>query len=103
MAHEIALDGAVVRTESLEDGDSRTPCGSNAKLPTTIPKRLEDTPAFLMWPGEAGHSVYGEGVFIGYRRLCIQQRLHRFGRALAGGEHERRRVVFCFRPRRRLG
>ena len=39
----------------------------SGRLPTTIPRRIEDTPAFLTWPGESGHAVYGEGVFIGYR------------------------------------
>lgn len=39
----------------------------SGKLPTTFPVRLEDTPAFLDYPGEAGRVVYGEGVFGGYR------------------------------------
>jgi beta-glucosidase len=37
------------------------------RLPVTIPKRLEDTPAYLSHPGENGRAVYGEGLFIGYR------------------------------------
>lgn len=38
----------------------------SGKLPVTFPKRLEDTPAFLDYPGE--RSVrYGEGIFVGYR------------------------------------
>jgi beta-glucosidase len=28
---------------------------------------MEDTPAFLNDPGEAGHVLYGEGIFVGYR------------------------------------
>lgn len=41
-----------------------TPSG---KLTETIPKRLEDTPAFLDFPGEFSHVRYGEGLFVGYR------------------------------------
>jgi len=40
------------------------PCG---KLAETFPLRLEDTPAFLNWPGKEGRINYGEGVFVGYR------------------------------------
>ncbi len=39
----------------------------SGKLAETIPKRLEDTPSYLNFPGEAGTVRYGEGVFIGYR------------------------------------
>jgi beta-glucosidase len=44
-------------------GDAN-PCG---KLPTTFPKRLEDNPAYINYPGEAGKVLYGEGLFVGYR------------------------------------
>jgi beta-glucosidase len=37
------------------------------RLPTTFPRRLQDTPAFLHYPGERGHVLYGEGVFAGHR------------------------------------
>jgi beta-glucosidase len=37
------------------------------RLPTTIPRRLEDTPAFTSYPGEHGHVLYGERMFVGYR------------------------------------
>jgi len=40
------------------------PCG---KLAESFARRLEDTPAFLNWPGEDGRVHYGEGIFIGYR------------------------------------
>ena len=36
-------------------------------LAETIPLRLEDTPSYLTFPGEAGHVRYGEGVMVGYR------------------------------------
>jgi beta-glucosidase len=38
----------------------------SGKLAVTFPKRLEDTPAFLDYPGTR-HIRYGEGVFVGYR------------------------------------
>jgi beta-glucosidase len=39
----------------------------SGRLPTTFPKRLQDTPTFLNYPGEHGEVRYGEGIFVGYR------------------------------------
>lgn len=42
----------------------RSPSG---KLPLTFPKRYEDTPTFLNFPGEGYKVNYGEGIYVGYR------------------------------------
>ncbi|MEJ2290717.1 MAG: glycoside hydrolase family 3 C-terminal domain-containing protein [Deinococcales bacterium] len=39
----------------------------SGKLAETFPLRLEDTPAYLSYPGENGRAPYAEGLFIGYR------------------------------------
>jgi len=39
----------------------------SGKLPTTFPKRIQDNPSYLNFPGENGKVHYGEGIFIGYR------------------------------------
>ena len=40
------------------------PCG---RLTTTMPNSLEETPAFLNYPGENRRHVYSEGLYVGYR------------------------------------
>lgn len=39
----------------------------SGKLAETIPCRLQDTPAYLDYPGDSGHVRYGEGIYVGYR------------------------------------
>lgn len=36
-------------------------------LAETVPARIQDTPAYLNFPGEHSHVRYGEGIFVGYR------------------------------------
>ncbi len=55
-----AVGGAIVDVLSGQVN----PCG---KLAETFPIQLEDTPAYLNYPGEAGVIRYGEGLFVGYR------------------------------------
>ena len=40
---------------------------ASGRLPTTFPRRLEDTPAFPTYPGHDGRAPYDEGLFVGYR------------------------------------
>ncbi|MCA9835369.1 MAG: glycoside hydrolase family 3 C-terminal domain-containing protein [Trueperaceae bacterium] len=45
----------------------------SGKLAETFPKALQDTPAYLNYPGENGQVHYGEGLFIGYRYYDAKQ------------------------------
>ena len=68
-------------------------CGdvdASGRLPTTLPRRHQDTPAFTSYPGENGVVRYGEGLFVGYR--WYDQReiepLHPFGHGLSYATYE---------------
>ena len=37
------------------------------RLAETVPARLQDAPAYLSFPGDAGRVRYGEGIHVGYR------------------------------------
>lgn len=39
----------------------------SGKLAETIPKRLEDTPSYLNFPGDGQKVIYGEDIYVGYR------------------------------------
>ncbi|EUB98617.1 Beta-glucosidase [Rhizobium sp. CF080] len=45
----------------------------SGKLTTTFPKRMEDMPTYLTYPGENGRHVYSEGIHVGYRWYDARQ------------------------------
>ncbi len=44
----------------------------SGKLPTTFPRRIEDTPTYANYPGKNGAVHYREGIFVGYRHYDKQ-------------------------------
>lgn len=46
----------------------------SGRLTETLGLRLEDYPSALMFPGESGQVMYGEGVFVGYRGFDALER-----------------------------
>ncbi|WP_242124717.1 glycoside hydrolase family 3 C-terminal domain-containing protein [Sphingobium sp. Sx8-8] len=66
--------GAVIMTfyagQGMGHAVAQTLFGHNnpsGKITTTFPRRVEDVPGWLTYPGENGRHDYGEGVFVGYR------------------------------------
>jgi beta-glucosidase len=57
----------------------------SGKLPVTFPKRLEDNPSYLNFPGENGKVFYGEGLYVGYRYYDLKdvEPLFPFGHGLS--------------------
>jgi beta-glucosidase len=45
----------------------------SGRLSETVPVRIQDTPAYLNFPGEFSHVLYGEGIFVGYRWYDARQ------------------------------
>jgi len=43
----------------------------SGRLAETVPRRLEDSPAFGNFPGEDGEVLYGERIFVGYRHYDL--------------------------------
>lgn len=63
-------------------------CGKvnpSGKLPLSWPKRLEDMPTYLNFPGDGMQVYYGEGIFVGYRWYDTRkiQPLYPFGHGLS--------------------
>lgn len=51
------------------------PCG---RLTTTVPNCLEETPAYLHYPGENQRHLYSEGIYVGYRYYDRRKLVPRF-------------------------
>ncbi|KAG2181543.1 hypothetical protein INT44_008358 [Umbelopsis vinacea] len=66
----------------------------SGKLPTTFPIRIEDTPAFINYPGDNGHVHYGEGLYIGYKYYDVRKApvLFPFGHGLSYSAFEYKNV-----------
>ncbi|KAJ2958519.1 hypothetical protein NQZ79_g5927 [Umbelopsis isabellina] len=66
----------------------------SGKLPTTFPIRIEDTPAYVNYPGDNGHVNYGEGLYIGYRYYDLRKMpvLFPFGHGLSYSSFEYKNI-----------
>ena len=60
----------------------QNPCG---KLSATMPVRIEDIPGWHTYPGEQGHHLYSETIFVGYRYYDLKaiEPLFPFGHGLS--------------------
>ncbi len=68
----------------------------SGKLPVTMPKRLQDCPDYLHFPGENHRQLYGEGIFVGYRYYEKKQieTLFSFGHGLSYTQFTYSDIVF---------
>ncbi|PRX08546.1 UNVERIFIED_ORG: beta-glucosidase [Martelella mediterranea] len=57
----------------------------SGKLSVTFPKKLQDVPGHLSYPGELGRHIYSEGIHVGYRGYAARQvePLFAFGHGLS--------------------
>ena len=65
----VGSDTVQYAIDFMADGDGRLfgVAEPGGRLPITVPRRLEDTPAFPYYPGVNDHMPYGEGLLIGHR------------------------------------
>lgn len=62
---EVYLNGDAVGSATVDLlYGKQNPSG---RLPESFPKKLEDNPSYINFPGEADKVIYHEGVFVGYR------------------------------------
>lgn len=57
----------------------------SGKLTVTFPKRYEDTPTYINFPGDGYQTIYGEDIFVGYRYYDTKkiEVLYPFGHGLS--------------------
>ncbi len=74
------MQGAAALADILSG--NLNPCG---KLPLSWPRRIEDLPAYLNFPGDGMQVHYGEGIFVGYRWYDARriEPLYPFGHGLS--------------------
>jgi Beta-glucosidase-related glycosidases len=62
----------------------------SGKLPLTFPKRYQDCPTSINFPGSGGEVHYGEGIFVGYRYYEMKdlEPMYPFGFGLSYSEFE---------------